>query len=136
MKSIKVPYSFSGGKTSATSSTVTVAEQKIVDLLVTSKFERLMRHRYGAGLQRLLFEPIDDLALADFLIDARQDAKESIGRVDILDIKIVQPNVVTTYTSPETTIGVNVVYKLPLGSPRMMRFNVAIPGELTEDTAI
>lgn len=136
MKSLKIPFSYSGGKTSATTSLSTVAEQKIIDLLVTAKYERLMRHRYGAGIRSLLFEPIDELSLSDFLTDARQDAKEFISRADILDIRIVPQNQVTAYTTPETTVGVNVIYKLPMGSPQIVRFNVAVPGELTEDSII
>lgn len=136
MKSIKIPYSFSGGKTNSTTSITTIADQKIIDLLVTSKYQRLFRHRYGAGIHRLLFEPIDELAIADFLIDARQDARESISRVEILDLKVVPPNQIPAYTSPETTIGIAITYKLPLGSPRIVRFSVAVPGELTEDTPI
>lgn len=136
MRSIKIPFSYSGGKTVSTTSLSAVAEQKIIDLLVTAKYERLMRHRYGAGIRSLLFEPIDDLALADFLTDARQDAKEFISRADILDIRIIPQNQVTAYTTPETTVGVNVIYKLPMGSPQIVRFNVAVPGELTEDSII
>lgn len=136
MKSIKIPFSYSGGKTVTTSSLSTIAEQKIIDLLITAKYERTMRHRYGAGIRALLFEPVDELSLTDFLTDARQDAKEFISRADILDIKIVPQNRVTAYTTPETTIGVNVIYKLPMGSPQIVKFNVAIPGELTEDSPI
>lgn len=136
MKSIKIPFSYSGGKTVATSSLSTIAEQKIIDLLVTGKYERIMRHRYGAGIRALLFEPIDELSLTDFLTDARQDAKEFISRADILDIRIVPQNRVTAYSTPETTVGVNVIYKLPMGSPQIVRFNVAVPGELTEDSII
>lgn len=136
MRSIKIPFSYSGGKTVSTTSLSVVAEQKIIDLLVTAKYERLMRHRYGAGIRSLLFEPIDDLALADFLTDARQDAKEFISRADILDIRIIPQNQVIAYTTPETTVGVNVIYKLPMGSPQIVRFNVAVPGELTEDSII
>lgn len=136
MRSIKVPFNYSGGKTVTTSSTNTIAEQKIIDILTTAKFERLLRHRYGAGIRSLLFEPIDELSLTDFLTDARQEAKESISRVEILDIRIIPQNRVTAYATPETTVGVNVIYKLPLGSPQIVRFNVAVPGELTEDTPI
>jgi phage baseplate assembly protein W len=136
MKSIKIPYGFSGGKTNVTSSLITIAEQKIVDLLITSKYQRLIRHRYGAGINRLLFEPIDELSISDFLIDARQDAKEYISRVDILDLKIMPQGKLSMYTNDETTVGVNVTYKLPLGSPRVVKFNVAVPGALTEDTPI
>lgn len=136
MKSIKIPFNYTGGKTEFTTSVNTIAEQKIIDVLTTNKFERVMRHRYGSGIRRLLFEALDDLSLADFIIDARQDASDSISRVSILDIRVASTNSVASYANPETTLGVTVVYRLPLGSPQIVRFNVAVPSELTEDSII
>lgn len=136
MKSIKIPFNYTGGKTEFTTSVNTIAEQKIIDVLTTNKFERVMRHRYGSGIRRLLFEPIDELSLADFVIDARQDAADSISRVSILDIRVSPTNTIASYGNPETTLGITVVYRLPLGSPQIVRFNVAVPSELTEDSII
>lgn len=136
MRSIKIPFKFNGGKTDYTTSASTIAEQKIIDLLTTSKYERIFRHRYGASLRQFVFEPIDELSLIDFVTDATQESRESISRAEILDIKIIPPDRVMSYTSPETTVGVNVIYKLPLGSPKIVKFNVAIPGQLTEDSPI
>lgn len=136
MKTIKVPFNYSGGRTSETTSVKTIAEQKIVDVLTTSRYERVMRHRYGAGIRRFLFEPADELSLADFIIDARQDAAESISRVSILDIRLSPTNTVAAYGNPETTIGVSVIYKLPLGSPQIVSFNVVSPSSITEDSLI
>lgn len=136
MKSIKIPFNYSGGRTEFTKSVTTIAEQKIIDVLTTNKFERVMRHRYGSGIGRLLFEMADELALADFMIDAKQDAAESISRVTILDIRITQPNSVSSYGNSDTTLVVNVIYRLPLGSPQLLKFNVVVPTELTEDTLI
>lgn len=136
MKSIKIPFNYNGGKTDSTTSLTTIAEQKIIDLLTTNKYERVFRHRYGASVKRFLFEPLDELSLTDFVTDAVQSARASISRADILDIKIVPTNRVIAYTSPETTLGINVIYRLPLGAPQIVRFNVAIPGQLTEDSPI
>lgn len=136
MKSLKIPYNFSGGKTQVTSSVTTVAEQKIIDVLTTSKFERVMRHRYGSGIRRLLFEQLDDLSLADFVIDARQDIGDAVSRVSILDIRVAPTNTIASYGNPETTLGINVIYRLPLGAPQVVKFSVAVPSELTEDSLI
>lgn len=136
MKSIKVPFNYSGGKTESTTSLTAIAEQKIIDLLTTNKYERVMRHRYGASVKRFLFEPLDELSMTDFVTDAIQSARSAISRADILDIKIVPTNRVISYTSPETTLGINVIYRLPLGAPQLVRFNVAVPGQLTEDSPI
>jgi phage baseplate assembly protein W len=136
MKSIRIPYSFSGGKTSATTVTTTIVEQKIVDVLTTGKFERLLRHRYGSGIRQLLFEPVDDLTLSDFIVEARQDVAENISRVDIMDIRLSSTNSIAAYGNQDTTIGVTVIYRLPLGSPQIVRFKIAVPGNLTEDSEI
>lgn len=136
MKSIKIPFNYTGGKTQFTTSANIIAEQKIIDVLTTSKYERIMRHRYGSGIRRLLFEPLDDLSLADFVIDARQDAADAISRVSILDIRVSPTNTIASYGNPETTLGITVIYRLPLGSPQIVRFNVAVPSELTEDSVI
>lgn len=136
MKSIRVPFNYTGGKTQFTTSPTTVAEQKIIDVLTTNKFERVMRHQYGAGIRRFLFEALDDLSLADFLVDARQDASDAISRVTILDIRVVPTNTIASYGNPDTTLGITVFYRLPLGSPQVVRFNVAVPSELTEDSPI
>ena len=136
MKSVRVPFNFVGGKTAVTSSPTTIAEQKIIDVLTTNKYERVMRHRYGSGIRRLLFDSPDELSLADFIIDARQDTSEAISRVSILDIRISPPDTVASYGRPETTLGVTVIYRLPIGSPQIVKFNVAVPSELTEDSII
>jgi phage baseplate assembly protein W len=136
MKSLKIPFNFVGGKTQTTSSVTTIAEQKIVDVLTTGKFERVMRHRYGSDIRRLLFDQLDSLSLADFIIDARQDAADAISRVSILDIRVSPTNTIASYGNPETTLGITVIYRLPLGSPQVVRFSVAVPSELTEDSLI
>lgn len=136
MKSIKIPFNYDGGKTNYTESISTIAEQKIIDVLTTGRFERVFNHRYGAGIRRFLFEPIDSLSLSDFVTEAKQDALENISRVEILDIKIIQPDRVVAYGNSETTVGVSVTYRLPLGSPQLVTFKVAVPGYITEDTTI
>lgn len=136
MKSIKIPFNFSGGKTDTTRVLSTIAEQKIVDVLTTGRFERVLRHRYGSGIRRFLFEPIDSLSLSDFVTEAKQDTSEYISRVEILDIRLSQTNNVAAYGNPETTIGVSVIYRLPLGSPQVVNFRVAVPSNLTEDALI
>lgn len=136
MKSLKIPFNYSGGKTDTTSSPTAIASQKIVDVLVTSKFERVMRHRYGAGITNMLFEPNDPLSMADFNIDVKQLMGDYVSRVSILDIKVSPTNSVAAYGNPETTLGVTVVYRLPLGSPQIVRFNVVSALTLTEDSLI
>jgi phage baseplate assembly protein W len=136
MKAIKIPFQFNGGKTVSTTSPSTIAEQKIVNVLVTNEFERVMRHKYGVGIQQFLFEPMDDLFMVDFTTDAIADIKSNVSRVDIMDIKISPTDSVAAYGNTDTTLGITVVYRLPLGSPQLVKFDIAVPGYLTEDTTI
>jgi phage baseplate assembly protein W len=136
MKAIKIPFQFSGGRVNTTTSATTIAEQKIVDVLTTSNFERVMNHQYGAGINNLLFEPIDELVVLDFKTDAIAEIRSNVSRVNVMDIRMSPSNSVAAYGSPETTMGVTVVYRLPLGSAQIVKFNVAIPGDLNEDSII
>lgn len=136
MKSIKIPFNYDGGKTSYTNSINTIVEQKIIDVLTTGRFERVLNHRYGSGIRRFLFEPIDSLSLSDFITEAKQDVSENVSRVEILDIRLAPTKSVASYGNTDTTLGVNVVYRLPMGSPQIVTFNVAVPEYLTEDTLI
>lgn len=136
MSSIRIPFMFESGRVATTVSPTTVAEQKIVDVLVTENYERPMRHTYGAGIRRLVFEPIGDLEISDFSVDAQQDMSENITRVSILDIQISEQESLATYSNLETTLGVNVYYKIPLGSPKVLSFKIESTGLLVADTPI
>ena len=136
MKSIKMPFNFSGGRVGTTSSPTVAAEQKIINVLTTNQYERVMRHRYGANINRLLYESIDDLSIADFIVDAKQEASDNISRTDILNIKLTPPDTVASYGNNETTLGITVVYRIPLAAPQVVSFRVAAPGITTEDTPI
>lgn len=136
MASIRVPFQFESGRVLTTSSPTTVAEQKIIDVLTTSNYERVMRHNYGAGINKLLFEPIDSLNIADFSVDAQQEMSENITRVSILDIKISDEEATASFGNPDTTLGVTVMYKIPLGSPQVLSFKIESTGVLVEDTPI
>jgi len=136
MKAIKIPFQFSGGKTATTSSMSVATEQKIVNVLVTQKYERVMRHKYGFGIQTLLFDVIDEIELTDHIVEAKSDIQAAISDVSILDVKLAPTNSIAAFGSPETTLGITVVYKLPLGSPQLVKFDVVSPTNLTEDSFI
>lgn len=136
MASIKVPFDFQSGRVATTNSPSVIAEQKIIDVLVTSNYERTMLHDYGAGTNRLLFEPIDNLNIADFSADARQELNANITRVSILNIGVAGEEALVSYGNPGTTLGITVSYQIPLGSPKVLSFKVASTGVLVEDTPI
>lgn len=136
MSSIKVPFNFGSGRVITTNAPSVIAEQKIIDVLLTANYERPMRHDYGAAANRLLFEPIDNLNIADFSADARQEMNANITRVSVLDIGVSGEEALASQGNPETTLGITVYYQIPLGSPQVLSFKVASTGLLVEDTPI
>lgn len=136
MKSIRIPFQFDGGKLSVTSSPDTIARQKILDVLNTMRYERVLRHNYGAQIQTMLFEPIDDLMFADFKTEAMQTLAECVSRVQVLDMYVVKNSPQQYYSSESTTVTLGVIYKLPLAAPKLVTLNIAVPGALNEDTPI
>jgi phage baseplate assembly protein W len=136
MASIRVPFRFESGRVLTTNSPAVIAEQKIVDVLVTSNYERPMRHDYGAEINKLLFEPVDSLRITDFATDAKQEMNANITRVTILNLNISSPEATVSYGNSDTTIGITVQYQLPLGSPQVLSFKVGTTGTLVEDTPI
>lgn len=136
MPSIRIPFQFESGRVLTTSSPTIIAEQKIVDVLTTSHYERPMRHDYGAEINKLLFEPVDSLNISDFAADARQEMSANITRVSVLDIQVSDEEALAGYGNPDTTIGISVSYQIPLGSPQVLAFKVDSTGILVEDTPI
>jgi phage baseplate assembly protein W len=136
MASIKTPFQFNNGRLMTTTDPGEVARQKIVDVLTTSRFERVMRHSYGVDVKSLLFENIEELEFADFKTEAIQEMSNYLSRVSVLDIQIVPASLYDYYNKDSTTLTLNIVYKLPLGAPQVFKLNVAVPGSLNEDTPI
>jgi phage baseplate assembly protein W len=136
MASIRVPFQFNAGRVLTTNSPAVVAEQKIVDVLVTSNYERPINHLYGAEINRLLFEPIDSLRISDFAVDAKQEMNANITRVAIIGINVSSVEDMIYFGNENTTLGVTVNYQLPLGSPKVFNFKIGSSGVLVEDTPI
>lgn len=136
MSAIRIPFSFDGGRTAVTRADDVIARQKIIDVMTTGIYERVMRHNYGVGMQDKLFEILDELSFADFKVDAIQEANSVISRAEILDIRISPSTSVASFGNDQTTLAVTVVYRLPLGATRVLNFSVAVPGELNEDTPV
>ena len=112
MTSISLPFKISGGSVASTSDTRAISEQKILDVLLTNKNERVMNPRYGASTSSLLFEKMDPNVLADFKAEAIMDLREAVPTVEIVDIqfKEVQTEVDSLYN---TGLEVFVFYRVP-----------------------
>lgn len=132
MKSIKIPFSFVGGKVNATADEAVIANQKIESVLTTSRGERLLHQTFGSDIKMLVNEVPSDSILADAKIESMYDLKSQISGVQIVDMNFdLDP-----LTNDDPTLNIYVSYKLPLGTFRTGRVKIAVPGIITEDTIV
>lgn len=134
MTSISVPFRIAeNGRVATTSDIEEAAKQRILDVLVTTKGERVMRPIYGAGAYDLLFEPMDDLLYGEFKVDALNELNLNVSGVAIQNI-FVEP--ATPYLTDDflTTLDVSVQYKVGLSNSSLFSFTVGDPGTLTEES--
>lgn len=127
-KSLRVPFRVDGGRIGVTTDITTRNEQKIVNVLVTNRLERQMIPDYGAGVQALLFDGIDELVEVDFRTDAISELLTRVSGIEVLDIRIVQTD--------ESEATITVYYRTPLSAVQSTSFSVVVPGTLTEESLI
>jgi len=104
MKAISIPFRFENGSVASTEDNSTIAKQRIIDVLATSKYERVMRPEYGAGISSLLFEPLDPLLLSDYKVDALADLNENVSNAKILDMSFQTSGDFVYNTNEESTL--------------------------------
>ncbi len=126
--SFRLPFQVVGGRISSTNDADVQIRQKIIDVLVTDKFERPMLPNYGAGTNQLLFEGVDELTEVDYKVDAVQEITTRVSGVNIIDIRI-EP-------TEENEAAITVYYRTPLSTVKSTTFYVVIPGSLDEETPI
>ena len=128
MSSLIAPFQIVGGRVASTSDVNRIVEQKIINVLTTAKLERVGLPEYGAGVQHLLFEDIDELVMVDFKTDAATELSDSISGLQLVDIGITQKD--------DTTADITVIYRTPLSPARSTTFSVTLPGPLTEESPL
>lgn len=126
--SLLTPFQIVGGRIGSTTDTNTQIEQKIVTTLTTDRLERVGIPDFGAGVNQLLFEPIDALLQADFKVDALSEMNTRVSGVVVKDLLVTSVD--------ETSATINVLYQLPLGATRSVTVRLALPGTLTEESGI
>lgn len=134
MTAISVPFRIAdNGRVAVTTDIEEAARQRILDVLVTTKGERVMRPIYGSGAYDLLFEPVDDLLYGEFRIDAMNELNLNVSGVAVQNI-IVEP--ATPYLTDDflTTLDVSVQYKVGLSNSSLFSFSVGDAGTLTEES--
>jgi phage baseplate assembly protein W len=137
MPSIYTPFRIdSSGRVAKTNTPERIVEQQIIDVLTTSKFERVMRPTYGAGATQLLYEPVDDLIYGEFKTDALMELNKHLTMASINNM-LIQPSE-TPYTDedPSVVIEIKVQYSMSLSSNRVFSFKISTPNGLTEESLI
>lgn len=124
--SLTFPFQLEGGRISSTTDVTRQIEQKIHAVLRTSRLERIGIPSFGAGVDQLLFEPLDDLISADFRVDAMNELVDRVSGIVVLDLKTTAVN--------DTTADITVFYQLPLSAVRQTTFRIAVPGTLDEES--
>lgn len=124
MRSIKLPLSYQNGRLTTTSDLNQIIRQKIIDVLVTSKQERVMIPEYGASTYSLVFDMLDPLVLQDFKVDALQELAAHVTGAQIIDLKITSSGGFNT-DDMNTTLSITVYYRIPPNQVTSMTFTVS-----------
>ena len=137
MPSIYTPFRIDGsGRVARTNTPERIVEQQIIDVLTTSKFERVMRPTYGAGATRLLYEPVDGLIYGEFRTDALMELNKQISIASISNM-IIQPSEDPYIDEdPSVVVEIKVQYSMAMSNNRVFSFKIATPNGLTEESLI
>jgi phage baseplate assembly protein W len=136
MPTIKIPFSISpNGTVSEITDAKKAIEQRITDVLVTTKNERTMRPAYGAGMTELLFEPVDDLLYGEFRIDGLDELTRSVTGVTIQDLSIIPADSSMTDVY-ETSLYVGVTYKVGPFDNGSVSIYLGDPNTITEESTL
>lgn len=131
MRAMQVPVSFQNGKLASVSSIDKIIQQKIINVIVTSKRERVMRPEYGAGVYNLLWERMDPLVMAEWKAEALQEIAQNVTGAEIVDIEMSNKEQLAS-PSNASTLSIRVFYRIPPYRVATMEFSI---GEfLTEES--
>jgi phage baseplate assembly protein W len=137
MTSIRVPFSINAsGKVAKALDPQVIAEQQIIDVLTTDKFERVLRPDYGASAQQLLFEPMDELVFSEFKMDALQELNRNLTIATVSDIRIRPVSVPVTGDEGQNVLEIWVRYKMLPFTQTSFTFRITAPSYLTEESIL
>lgn len=115
MRTISVPFTFSGGVLQTTEDPHQVARQEILDVLMTDKYERVMNPAYGAATRRLLFQPHDSLVVADYKEETLAGLNRHLSNSRAVSLTVTSHSPDGSWSGPgdpESSMYVNVDYHL------------------------
>jgi phage baseplate assembly protein W len=113
--SIAVPFTFTGGAIQATDDPHTIARQEILDVIMTNTYERVMMPHYGASTQRLLFQTLDSLVVADYKEETLDMLNRSLSNSRAMSLTVTDRAPDGSWSGPggvESSLFVNVQYQL------------------------
>ena len=115
MRTISVPFTFSGGALQTTEDPHQIARQEILDVLMTDKYERVMNPSYGAATRRLLFQPHDSLVVADYKEETLAGLNRHLSSSKAMSLTVTTRPPDGSWSGPgdpEASMYVNVEYRL------------------------
>lgn len=137
MSVIKTPFTIAAsGKVAVEKLTETVVIQKIQDYLMTRQFERPMTPLYGADTHQLLFENFDDLVFQEYKTETIRELNKNVSGAEIVGMSLRPQKTLSLFGDDDSTMMVEVQYRLPLGGIRSAEFKLVSPLNLTEDSTL
>ena len=115
MRTITVPFSFSGGAVGTTNDPHQIARQEIINVVMTNQYERVKLPGYGASASKLLYETPDPLVVADFKEEAVSMLNANLSNCLVLDLSVTRSSPDGSWHGPgdpEVTVYLNMQYRL------------------------
>jgi len=133
MKTFSIPFRFNEGSVVANQNVDTAVKDEIINYLMTNTGERVMRSRYGGGIQGLAFEINDSLILADFKLDVIPAINANLSRGRVLDIAVLdQPS--NPQSSPYGDNVATVAVRYATSPRSISTFRLIVRSQLTSES--
>lgn len=130
IRTLRVPLQIDGrGGLAFVSSTQDIVRQQITDLLVTNRYERVMRPEYGANIREFLFAP-----KAAELMKLRASEVHSLLSATVRLATIVSVTM-TPMADRSAAVRVDVAYSIA-PSPEVFQLSQTVSGLVTEETML
>ena len=129
MRTIAVPFTFSGGTLQTTTDPHQIARQEILDVLMTENYERAMNPSYGAATRRLLFQTHDSLVVSDYKEETVAALNRHLSNSKVKSLTVMDHPSDGSWSGPgdpEASLYVNVEYRLNSDPTTPSTMSVAI----------
>lgn len=137
MTTFRTPFSIApSGRVEIVMDQNSMARQQIIDVLTTSKSERVMQPGYGAGANELLYEPVDTLVYGEFKTDAILELNKRINIASILNVVVSPASIPYFADDLASVIEISVVYKTSTPGVQSFSFNIVNPSLITEESLL